>query len=188
MRARQRRAAEAAGSASPPHCSLSRAQGEPAVLDRAGIPYLSRDTSHQGAPCEGRGEVWIRGTPVSSGYYMQPDKTAEVFREDGWFRTGDIAIWLPTGMLKIVDRLKNLIKLKGGEYVAIESMESTYAQSVYVNGKNGGMMCYADGDMDRPIAILQVQGKVLKRKGKKCLASCGANHAPLHALLWRQQE
>ena len=61
-----------------------------------------------------------------------------------------------SGQLKIVDRLKNLVKLKGGEYVAIESMESTYAESVYVNGKNGGLMCYADGDMDRPIALLQV--------------------------------
>jgi long-chain acyl-CoA synthetase len=59
-------------------------------------------------------------------------------------------------MLKIVDRLKNLVKLKGGEYVAIEFMEATYAQSVFVNGRNGGLMCYADGDMDRPIALVQV--------------------------------
>ena len=43
---------------------------------------------------------------------------------------------------QIVDRLKNLIKLKGGEYIAIEAMESTYANSVFVNGRNGGLMCY----------------------------------------------
>ena len=41
-------------------------------------------------------------------------------------------------------------------YVAIESMEATYAESVFVNGINGGLMCYADGDMDRPIALVQV--------------------------------
>jgi long-chain acyl-CoA synthetase len=68
-----------------------------------------------------------------------------------------------SGTLKIVDRLKNLVKLKGGEYVAIESMEATYASSVYVNGKNGGIMCYADGDMDRPVALVQVNDYELKK-------------------------
>ena len=46
--------------------------------------------------------------------------------------------------------------VQGGEYVALESMEATYAQSVFVNGRNGGIMCYADGDMDKPIALVQV--------------------------------
>jgi len=68
-----------------------------------------------------------------------------------------------SGTLKIVDRLKNLVKLKGGEYVAIESMEATYAASVFVNGKNGGLMCYADGDMDKPIALVQVNDYELKK-------------------------
>ena len=150
------------------------ASGAPEVLDRKGAPYLKTDRSHLGTPCLGRGEVWIRGPCVSSGYYMQADKTAEAFVADGWFRTGDIAIWLPNGMLKIVDRLKNLVKLKGGEYVAIESMEATYAQSVFVNGVTGGLMCYADGDMDRPVALVQVNVPKLKEWAKDAGVAFGS--------------
>eukprot|EP00605_Chrysophyceae_sp_TOSAG23-4_P001282 GSChrysophyteH1.ASY1.ANO1.1393.1 assembled CDS len=84
-------------------------------------------------------DVLIRGPAVGSGYLKQPDKTAEAFDEQGWFHTGDIAIFTPDGCLKIVDRLKNLVKLKGGEYIAIESI-----------------MCYGDGSMDRPVAMVQV--------------------------------
>jgi len=132
-------------------------------VDREKKPYLNTDTKHLGTPCLGRGEVWIRGDSVSSGYYMQMEKTREEFDENGWFHTGDIAIWATDGQLKIVDRLKNLVKLKGGEYVAIEHMEATYAQSAFVNGKNGGLMCYADGDMDKPVALLQVNDYELKK-------------------------
>jgi len=152
--------------------------GQPAVLDRVGEPYLSSDKDHLGAPCLGRGEVLIKGAAVSSGYYMEAAKTKESFDADGWFHTGDIAIWLPNGMLKIVDRLKNLVKLKGGEYVALESMEATYAQSVFVNGVNGGIMCYADGDMDRPVALLQTNVDELK----KWAASAGVAYASAEAL------
>ena len=91
------------------------------------------------------------------------EKTKEDFDDKGWFHTGDIAIWTKDGMIKIVDRLKNLIKLKGGEYIAIESMESTYANSVFVNGVTGGIMCYGNGDMDRPVALVQVTvGELIK--------------------------
>jgi len=131
--------------------------GEFMVWDRDGYPYLPTDTSHLGSKCRGRGEVWIRGPTVVPGYYMDEQKTNRDFDENGWFHTGDIGIWTHHGCLQIVDRLKNLVKLKGGEYVAIESMEATYAQSVFVNGGNGGIMCYADGDMDRPIALVQVR-------------------------------
>jgi len=90
-------------------------------------------------------------------------KTREEFDDQGWFHTGDIAIWTSDGMIQIVDRLKNLIKLKGGEYIAIESMESTYANSVFVNGIAGGIMCYGSGEMDRPVALVQVNvGELVK--------------------------
>mmetsp|Transcript_22652 Transcript_22652/g.59021 ORF Transcript_22652/g.59021 Transcript_22652/m.59021 type:complete len:772 (+) Transcript_22652:1822-4137(+) len=127
------------------------------VKDRDDKSYLGMDDTHLGMPCQGRGEVWIRGDAVSSGYYVMEEKTRESFDSDGWFHTGDIAIWNKNGQLKIVDRLKNLIKLKGGEYIAIEAMESTYANSVFVNGRNGGVLCYGNGEMDKPVALVQIE-------------------------------
>jgi len=125
------------------------------VVDKKGKPYLQSDTSHQGKPCKGRGEVMIRGAPVSVGYFKQPEKTAEAFQSDGWFHTGDIGLWTPDGSLMLVDRLKNLIKLKGGEYIALEAMEAAYTTSPYCAALNGGVLVYGDGDMDRPVALFQ---------------------------------
>jgi len=127
----------------------------PSVLDRNDEPYLSTDTMHYGERVLGRGEVLIRGPSVSSGYLKQPEKTAQEFDSEGFFHSGDIAVFTTDGALKIVDRLKNLIKLKGGEYIAIESMEKEYGKSVFVNAVNGGIMCYGDGEMDRPVALVQ---------------------------------
>ena len=36
-------------------------------------------------------------------------------------------------------------------------MESTYANSVFVNGRNGGVLCYGDGEMDKPVALVQIE-------------------------------
>ena len=67
-------------------------------------------------------------------------------------------MWRPDGQLQIVDRLKNLIKLKGGEYIAIESMEKEYLRR-HVSGVNGGLMCFGDSDMDRPVAFVVADEK-----------------------------
>lgn len=109
-----------------------------------------------GDPIFGRGEIWCRGVNVTSGYYMQAEKSKEEFKEDGWFATGDIGQFRTDGSLSIVDRKKNLVKLKGGEYVALEKMEMTYGNSDFVDAVSGGICCYGDGDMDRPVALMQV--------------------------------
>eukprot|EP00854_Cymbomonas_tetramitiformis_P012982 gene12982-15344_t len=126
------------------------------VMDKNQQPYSPEDKTHYGMPCAGRGEVCIRGPPVAVGYYKQPDKTAEAWDSENWFHTGDIGVWHTDGTLSLVDRLKNLVKLKGGEYIALEAMEKEYSNSEYVNGVNGGLMVHGTGDMDRPGAIVQV--------------------------------
>ena len=95
-----------------------------------------------------------------------PEKTKEVFEDDGWFHTGDIGQFMDDGSIRIVDRVKNLVKLKGGEYIAVENMEMTYGNSQFVDAINGGICCYGDGDMDRPVALVQLNKPVAMQWAK----------------------
>lgn len=132
-------------------------ESTPEVCDKNGNPYLSTDTvDSDGNIVFGRGEILSRGNNISCGYYMMPDKTKEDFKEDGWFHTGDIGQFMSDGSIRIVDRKKNLVKLKGGEYVALEKMEMTYGNSSFVDAVNGGICCYGDGDMDRCVALMEL--------------------------------
>jgi acyl-CoA synthetase (AMP-forming)/AMP-acid ligase II len=67
-----------------------------------------------------RGELWVRGPQIMKGYLNRPDATAECLDEDGWLRTGDIAIVDDDGYFRIVDRLKEFIKYKGYQVAPAE--------------------------------------------------------------------
>jgi long-chain acyl-CoA synthetase len=60
-----------------------------------------------------RGELVIRGPQVMKGYWQRPEETAEVITEEGWLRTGDIALMTEDGFFKIVDRKKDMILVSG---------------------------------------------------------------------------
>jgi fatty-acyl-CoA synthase len=62
------------------------------------------------------GELQVRGRYVMKEYYKKPAETAASFTEDGWFRTGDAAMWLPDGCLRFLGRYKDMLKV-GGENV-----------------------------------------------------------------------
>ncbi|KAL0487691.1 long-chain acyl-CoA synthetase [Acrasis kona] len=108
-----------------------------------------------------QGEVCVRGPHVAVGYYLQPEKTKEEFREHGWFHTGDIGQINKNGTLSIVDRKKNLVKLDHGEYVAIEKLEGIYSNSKYVSPN--GVCVYADSSRASCVANVLPQPGVLKR-------------------------
>jgi acyl-CoA synthetase (AMP-forming)/AMP-acid ligase II len=59
------------------------------------------------------GELWVRGGLVMTGYYRDPERTAEVLTPEGWLKTGDLARLSSDGNLYIVGRLKELIIRSG---------------------------------------------------------------------------
>ncbi|RDA88037.1 hypothetical protein CP532_5321 [Ophiocordyceps camponoti-leonardi (nom. inval.)] len=110
-----------------------------------------------------QGEIWIRGMPVMSGYYDNPEETAKALTSDGWFKTGDIGEFDQSGHLRVIDRVKNLVKMQGGEYIALEKVESVYrGDHCIVN-----IMVHADSEHSRPIAVIMPNEKVLAQKAKE---------------------
>ncbi|KAK8015028.1 AMP-binding enzyme [Apiospora arundinis] len=79
-----------------------------------------------------QGEILLRGKAVLKEYYKNPEETAKAITSDGWFKTGDIGEIDPNGHIKVIDRVKNLVKMQGGEYIALEKVEAVYRGSTYV--------------------------------------------------------
>ena len=67
-----------------------------------------------------RGELWVRGPQVMTGYLNNPEATAATIDAEGWLHTGDVAIIDEYGHMTIVDRLKELIKVKGFQVAPAE--------------------------------------------------------------------
>ncbi|WVQ99649.1 hypothetical protein IAU59_006788 [Kwoniella sp. CBS 9459] len=110
-----------------------------------------------------QGEILIRGPAIFKGYYKRPDLDKEAFTEDGWFRTGDVGQWNKDGTLAIIDRLKNLVKLAGGEYIAIEHLESIYKSCPLV--ANGAII--ANGEHNNPMMVVVAHPQNLPNFAKK---------------------
>jgi long-chain acyl-CoA synthetase len=78
------------------------------------------------------GELMARGPVVFAGYWNKPERTAEVFDDDGFFATGDIGTIDSDGFVFITDRKKDLIVTAGGKNVAPQPVESRLKQSELV--------------------------------------------------------
>ncbi|MBO5653764.1 MAG: AMP-binding protein, partial [Clostridia bacterium] len=88
-----------------------------------GTPVLGCEVKIDYTPGLDTGEILVKGDNVMLGYYKNPEATAEVFTEDGWFRTGDIGYMDKKGYIFITGRKKNVIILSNGKNVFPEELE-----------------------------------------------------------------
>ena len=107
---------------------LDRIRAHPSAV---GLPHLTVEIKLVDA--EGRevgvgepGEIWTRGSNVSPGYWRRPELNSTAF-QDGWFRTGDVAVRDADGFYSIVDRIKDMF-ISGGENVYPAEVEATIVE------------------------------------------------------------
>ncbi|MEX5353242.1 long-chain-fatty-acid--CoA ligase FadD1 [Pseudomonas juntendi] len=95
------------------------------------------------------GELCVKGPQVMKGYWQREDATVEILDQDGWLKTGDIAVIQPDGYMRIVDRKKDMI-LVSGFNVYPNELEDVLA------GLPGVLQCAAIGVPD------EKSGEVIK--------------------------
>jgi fatty-acyl-CoA synthase len=99
-----------------------RASQGPAVLG-VELRIVDQETGAE-LPWDGatRGELQAAGPWIAAGYYND-DRSADSFTEDGWLRTGDVAVMTADGYVRIVDRTKDVVK-SGGEWISSVELEN----------------------------------------------------------------
>ncbi|OBH71866.1 oxidoreductase [Mycobacterium intracellulare] len=105
------------------------------LVDVPDLGYFSTDRPHP------RGELLLRTENMFPGYYRRPETTANVFDEDGYYRTGDVFAEIAPDRLVYVDRRNNVLKLAQGEFVTLAKLEAVFGNSplirqIYVYGNS----------------------------------------------------
>ena len=112
-----------------------------------------------------RGEIVIGGQPVSSGYYKMDELTRETFYvKDGirYFKTGDIGMMLPDGVLKIIDRKKDIVKPLSGEYISLSEIENALRTCSIIEN----ICVYCSQYSNYVVALVKPELRELRSQGK----------------------
>jgi malonyl-CoA/methylmalonyl-CoA synthetase len=120
------------------------------------------------------GELLVRGPQVFAGYWERPDATAAAFTDDGWFRTGDVAVHEPEGYRLLGRSSVDIIKT-GGEKVSALEIEEVYRTHPGVS--DCAVVGIADDEWGErvcaavvPAAGADLEGGDLRSWGKRQLA------------------
>lgn len=123
------------------------------------------------------GELWVRGPNVMRGYWQRPEATQEAIDEDGFFKTGDIAILQHDGFYKIVDRLKDMVLVSGFNVYPNEIENAVYEHPAIVeaavvgkpDAKTGESVCLFVKSSDASLTEADLKSYCAERlTGYKC--------------------
>jgi len=171
-----------------PMATLLRPEDQVRKAGSAGRPSLNVETRVVGdddepLPAGEVGEIVHRSPHATLGYWNDPEKTAETFR-NGWFHSGDLGVLDEDGYLAVVDRKKDMIKTGGENVASREVEEALYAHE--------GVMEIAIFGIPDPKWIEVVTAAVVPREGveltaEEVIAFCrerlAAFKAPKHVVI-----
>ncbi|KAF2220754.1 hypothetical protein BDZ85DRAFT_267091 [Elsinoe ampelina] len=142
---------------------------------------LITDDGHEAKTGE-RGEIHVKGPNICLGYWRNDKATKDTFDEQGFLRTGDVAIADDKGWLWIVDRKKELIKVKGFQ-VAPAELEAVLLENEDIADAAVVGILDEDGHEERPRAYIALKdsakGKVKEAEIVKWIDSRVAKHKRL---------
>lgn len=106
-------------------------------------------------------EILIKSNCLMTGYFKNPEKTAEMFTEDGFLKTGDIGEYDHDGYLKITGRIKDQFKTDKGKYISPAPMELTLSKNTDLEH-----VCIVGTGIPQPIALI-IASETGKAKSKE---------------------
>jgi len=95
------------------------------------------------------GEIRIKNNCMFKGYYKAPDITAEVFDEEGYFKTGDIGEYDHDGFMTITGRVKDQFKTDKGKYISPSPIELELSKNTEIE-----QICIVGTGIPQPIALI----------------------------------
>ena len=95
------------------------------------------------------GEIQNKHDGITAGYYKDAEKTAELFTDDGWLKTGDVGRLDDDGFLYITGRVKEIFKTLKGKYVTPAPIEGAFSRNVDVE-----QSCLVGSGMQQPVLLV----------------------------------
>jgi fatty acid CoA ligase FadD9 len=111
------------------------------LVDVPGLGYFTTDQPHP------RGELYVKTSTVIPGYFKHPELSAQIFDDEGFYKTGDIMEEIAPDHLVYLDRCNTVIKLSQGESVAVSKLETAYSTSPYIR------QIFLHGNSDQPFLL-----------------------------------
>ena len=129
-----------------------------------GVEMRLVDGGGRDVPVGDEGEILVRGPNVFAGYWNDPQATAAVMTDDGWLRTGDVALVDEGGFLSLVDRVKDLIIVSGFNVYPAEVEDVLETHPAVARGAVVGTADQRTGEAVHAFVIIRRGSSVTERE------------------------